>query len=149
MVPPKEDVQANSNGQFFHGEGMRYVTKVGGIFLLLLAFLGTMSEIAWAAEHDEPIPVLGKVNVVDFGATTCIPCKMMEPILDQLKQEYRGRVEVIFIDVSVQGELARSYSIRLIPTQVFFDKNGIEVGRHEGFMDREQIVRALQQLGVD
>lgn len=104
--------------------------------------------VAWAAEESDQVPVLGKVNLVDFGAHTCIPCKMMAPVLDDLKKEYEGRAEVTFVDIYEQRDLARSFSIRLIPTQIFFDKNGIEVGRHEGYLAKEQIVSALKQLGV-
>jgi thioredoxin 1 len=86
---------------------------------------------------------------MDLGSVTCIPCKMMAPILEQLKKEYAGRLQVTFIDVNKDGEAARKYGIRLIPTQIFFDASGKERFRHEGFMSREDILAKWKELGVD
>ena len=87
-------------------------------------------------------------RLLDLGAAKCIQCKMMAPILEELKREYKGKAAIVFIDVWVHREEARKYGIRAIPTQIFFDKNGKEVFRHEGFMDKKSIVRVLGKLGV-
>ncbi|HNW91739.1 MAG TPA: thioredoxin family protein [bacterium] len=87
-------------------------------------------------------------RLVDLGRGTCIPCKMMAPILEQLKTEYAGRVVVEVIDLSENMAAAQQYGIRSIPTQIFFDASGNEVSRHEGFLPKEDIVRIFQQLGV-
>ena len=101
-----------------------------------------------ATQSPEEVPKKGMVTMLDLGAKKCIPCKMMAPILEELKREYRGKASIVFIDVLVHREEARKYGIRAIPTQIFFDKNGKEVFRHEGFMDKKSIVRELGKLGV-
>lgn len=89
----------------------------------------------------------GKVTMIDLGATECIPCKMMAPIIEELKKEYAGRAEIIFIDVWKNPAEAKRYGIGAIPTQIFFDADGREVHRHIGFMDKKRIVEVLTRLG--
>ncbi|MBM3326503.1 MAG: thioredoxin family protein [Calditrichaeota bacterium] len=79
-------------------------------------------------------------RMVDYGAGKCIPCKKMAPILKELQSEYSGKVEVIFIDVWMDNEAGQKAGIRLIPTQIFFDKSGKEIARHEGYMSKEDIL---------
>ncbi len=90
----------------------------------------------------------GMVTMLDLGANKCIPCKMMAPIIEELKREYEMKASIVFIDVWEHREQAQKYGIRVIPTQIFFDKNGKEVFRHEGFMDKKSIVRILGKLSV-
>jgi thioredoxin 1 len=89
------------------------------------------------------LPVL-----IDLGRETCKACKMMQPILEELKEEYKGRAIIKIIDIRYELEPARFYKIRLIPTQIFFDAAGKEVYRHEGFMDKSSIKQKLQEIGV-
>lgn len=93
-------------------------------------------------------PASGRVTLIDLGATECIPCKMMAPILEELKTEYAGRADIIFIDVWQDPSQAKRFGIRAIPTQIFFDANGREVYRHTGFMEKKRIVENLAKLGV-
>lgn len=86
-------------------------------------------------------------RLVDLGATTCVPCRMMAPILDELRTTYAGRFEVQFIDVWQNPAAGEPYRIRVIPTQIFFDARGNELFRHEGFYSREQILGKWQELG--
>ena len=91
----------------------------------------------------------GKPTVIDLGARSCIPCKKMAPIIEALKKDYAGIVDVIFIDVWKDPKAGTPYRIRLIPTQVFFDRTGKEVFRHEGFFSREDIEKVFKEkLGV-
>ncbi len=94
-------------------------------------------------------PVKGMVTMIDLGAKKCIPCKMMAPILAELEKEYAGKAAIVFIDVWENPEPARTFGIRGIPTQIFFDKEGKEVFRHAGFMDKKSIVEKLRQMGVE
>jgi thioredoxin 1 len=87
-------------------------------------------------------------TLVDLGKGTCIPCKKMKPILDELTLEYQGRAIVRVIDLRYEPKEARKYKIRLIPTQIFFDEEGKEVYRHEGFMDKESIKSKFAEMGV-
>lgn len=88
-------------------------------------------------------------RLVDLGADQCIPCKMMAPILEELKQEYAGRLQVDFIDVWKNPDAGKEYSIKLIPTQIFFDASGKELFRHEGFFSKEDILAKWEELGIN
>jgi thioredoxin 1 len=87
-------------------------------------------------------------KLLDLGADKCIPCKKMAPILAELKKEYAGRLEVEFIDVWQNPDAGNQYKIRLIPTQIFYDADGKELFRHEGFYGREDILGKWKELGV-
>jgi thioredoxin 1 len=87
-------------------------------------------------------------RLVDLGSTTCIPCKEMAPILEELKTEYQGKVSVEFIDVTKDVPAADQYKISVIPTQIFFDKDGQEVFRHEGFFPKADILAQFVKMGV-
>jgi len=91
-----------------------------------------------------PLPKL-----LDLGAGKCIPCKMMAPILEELKKEYAGKLEVEFIDVWKNPDAGRQYGIEVIPTQIFYDTNGKELFRHIGFFAKEDILAKWKELGVD
>ena len=91
----------------------------------------------------------GLPRFIEIGSVTCIPCKMMKPILDELRQEYAGGLQVDFIDVQVDRAAAMSYGIRVIPTQVFLDASGKELFRHEGFFPKEEILAKWKELGVN
>ena len=91
-----------------------------------------------------------KVTFIELGSVRCIPCKKMVPIMDDIKKEYAGQVQVLFYDVwTDEGKpYGAKYKIRLIPTQIFLDKDGKEYFRHEGFFAKEQLVEILKQQGV-
>ncbi len=91
----------------------------------------------------------GRPVVADFGRGTCIPCKMMLPILEKLQKEYAGRAEILILDVGEYASLSRKYRVMMIPTQIFFDSSGREVNRHQGFMAEEDIVAQLKKMGVE
>jgi len=92
---------------------------------------------------ENPLP-----RLVDLGAGKCIPCKMMAPILEELKEEYKGQFDVVFIDVWENEAAGDQYGIRMIPTQIFFDAEGKEVFRHEGFFSKEDILAKWKELGI-
>jgi len=115
--------------------------------IISILFLVIAASPAFSAGQKE-IPVKGMVTMVDLGAASCIPCKMMEPILERLEKSYRGKAAIIFIDLRYEREAARHFGIRAIPTQVFFDKTGKEVYRHIGFMSEKDIVAQLRAMGV-
>ena len=88
-------------------------------------------------------------RLIDLGSDNCIPCQRMAPILEELREEYAGRAEVLFVDIRQNPEEGRRYGIRVIPTQVFFDREGNEIWRHEGFLSREEIVDRFARMGVE
>ena len=88
-------------------------------------------------------------RLVDLGADKCIPCKMMAPILEELKTTYSGKLQVDFIDVWKNPGEAPKYKISVIPTQIFYDSTGKELFRHEGFLPKEDILAKWKEFGVD
>ena len=96
------------------------------------------------SEEFEALP-----RLVDLGADKCIPCKMMAPVLEDLKKDYAGIFSVEFIDVWKAPEKAKEYRIAIIPTQIFFDAFGKELFRHEGFFSKEDILGKWKEFGVD
>lgn len=117
-------------------------TAIG--LLLTLLLLG-----AHGVQAAPPAPSTVAVpRLIDLGAGKCIPCKAMAPILKQLEKDYAGKLEVRFIDVWKDRQQAESYRINMIPTQIFYDASGRELGRHEGFIGREEILARFEQFGV-
>jgi len=122
-----------------------------GIIVLLSFQLSGCSSDETSVSHTQPsgtVPVKGMVTMVDLGADSCIPCKMMAPIIEKLEKTYRGKAAIVFIDVWKDKDQAKRFGIRAIPTQIFFDKEGNEVYRHTGFMGEADIVGLLKKMGV-
>jgi len=134
---------------------MTKVMKLGAV-AVLVAGIGSLTvpwlnlseagEAPGPAEAGKKLPLL-----LDLGSRKCIPCKMMEPVLEELEKDYEGKLSVKFIDVwkKENAEAARKYGIRVIPTQIFFDARGKELWRHEGFLSRENILAKWKELGYD
>ena len=94
---------------------------------------------------------VGKIplpKLLDFGANKCKACVEMAPILQELTEEYKGRVVIKVINFREEPQLTEANKIRLIPTQIYFDSTNREVYRHEGFMDKEQIKKVFQTMRV-
>lgn len=111
------------------------------------------SAVVTAADSNASVQDVGQPKVLprllDLGADQCIPCKMMAPILEELKKEYVGRLVVEFVDVWKNSAEAERYGIKLIPTQIFFDARGKELFRHEGFISKEDILGKWKELGIE
>jgi FKBP-type peptidyl-prolyl cis-trans isomerase 2 len=91
----------------------------------------------------------GKPTIAEFGASTCIPCKQMKPILEKLAVEYQDKLNVVIVEVYEQMELTRQYGIMAIPTQIVFDGSGKEIIRHMGLWPREDIIAQLKKMGIE
>lgn len=129
--------------------------KVPAFVLVFVAFsLSALahpmgSSLLFAEPGKSPeIPVKGMVTMVDLGAKSCVPCKLMAPIMEKLEKDYKGKAAIIFIDVWKEPDQAKRFGIRAIPTQIFYDKEGKETYRHEGFLSEEAIVSQLKNMGV-
>jgi thioredoxin 1 len=123
------------------------VYRVFRYFVLAVA-VAAMSAMAFADSPD-PGKAAAKVRMVDLGAKSCIPCKMMAPVMEALEKDYQGRAEIVFIDVRENPAEAARFGIRAIPTQIFYDRHGVEAYRHEGFFDRQPIAEILDRLLAD
>lgn len=122
--------------------------------ILALAVAGVL--VAKHSGKKEATPVVPAVSqakalplLVDLGAGKCIPCKMMAPILEDLKQTLVGKLEVQFIDVWQNPDAGKKYGINVIPTQIFYDAQGKELFRHEGFFGKDDILAKWKEFGVE
>jgi thioredoxin 1 len=122
--------------------------------LVLMSGLGAWSlfdaprvPAAPAISGPELDPTLrtGKPTVVEFGANACLSCREMKVVLARLRQAYGDRVAVVEIDLLKQQEIAQRHYIQLMPTQVFFDAQGRETGRHMGKLGLEEVIVRLEQ----
>ena len=129
--------------QFFSGEG-----ELRGIPLNSIIGNSSSGRTETASDKLKDVPVKDMVTMVDLGADSCIPCKMMAPILKKMEKKYDGKAAIIFIDVWKQHDQAKRFGIRAIPTQIFFNKEGKEVYRHVGFMSEAAIVEQLKKMEV-
>ena len=96
--------------------------------------------------NQQKMSILPLPRVLDLGADKCMACKAMEPVLEKLREEYKGKLQVDFIDVWKNPDEAKKYNIRSIPTQIFFDKNGKEISRHIGFISEEDILKKFNHI---
>lgn len=120
----------------------------------------------------EKLKSYGIPIVIDFGADSCIPCKEMAPVLEELNAELQGKAIIKFVDVWKYQELAEGYPISVIPTQIFIDSEGKafvpedpekmqikmyslkDTGEHvftthEGGLTKEDLKKILKEMGVD
>ena len=112
----------------------------------LALVLGLWAASPVRAGEVPAVPVPGRVTMVDLGAKACVPCKMMQPVLAAIEAKYADRAAIIFIDVWEHRDEPQKFGLRVIPTQIFYDKTGREVSRHEGFLDEKPIADTLDQL---
>lgn len=127
------------------------------LFFILIFLIGTIvvtcgqkSENKTDQQDDKKKEINYLVTFVELGSVRCIPCKKMQPIMKEIEEKYGNQVKVVFHDVwTSEGKpFAYKYKIRLIPTQVFLDKDGEEYFRHEGFFPKDELIEVLKQKGV-
>ncbi len=105
------------------------------------ASTNTEEDLARALESGRPI-------LVDFGSNSCIPCRQLRPILQEIKTEQAGKLEVLVIDIYKHQDLAGQYGIQVMPTLIFFDSTGREVIRRQGFMPKSALMEELKKVGI-
>lgn len=105
----------------------------------------------YAIAKDNPVDkarLSGRPAMVEFGATGCVPCDMMQPIMESLRKKYPEQLNVVFVHVGENQVLGARFGIRSIPVQVFFDRQGREVFRHQGFYPEKEIQEKLAELKI-
>lgn len=83
--------------------------------------------------------------VVDFFANWCGPCRMLSPILDEVKEDLGDKVEIYKVNVDDEENLAREFGVMSIPC-VFFFKNGKMVGKQVGLVSKDMLISKIQSL---
>lgn len=96
-----------------------------------------MSKFSEIINQDKPV-------LIDFHATWCGPCKMMSPILDDVKAALGENVSIIKIDVDKNQALAAQYQVRGVPTLILF-KNGKQLWRQSGMVQKDQLVNVVHE----
>ncbi|WP_459211928.1 thioredoxin [Aquimarina rhabdastrellae] len=86
------------------------------------------------------IPVL-----IDFHATWCGPCKMLAPILQQVKEELGDTIKIVKIDVDKNQKLASQYQIRSVPTLLLF-KDGKQIWKQSGVVQKEDLINLIKTI---
>lgn len=96
------------------------------------------------AKLEGKIPEPGMVTFVSFGADGCRPCRLMEPMLKRLDEEFEGRAAIRELNTSEYPEVVPYFRITAVPTQILYDSKGKELGWHQGFMDEASMRTAIQ-----
>lgn len=129
------------------------------LVLFLLGALVTTGCTQNSTQHKKQAPATTqkkddanyKVTFIELGSVRCIPCQKMQPVMKSIEEKYPEQVKVVFHDVwTAEGKpFAGKYGISVIPTQIFLDENGKEFSRHTGFFPEDEVVKVLQQKGVE
>ena len=115
--------------------------------LTVAAAIVATTAIVLTMTFKSEAPALPKL--VDLGASKCHACIAMAPVLDELKQTYRGVLDVEFLDVTLKQhkEAIEAYKIETIPTQIFLAPDGTELWRHVGAISKADILAKWKSLG--
>ena len=125
--------------------------KKGLMLLVALTALLTLCGYSSAGEVDTVLDNAkkeGKAVMLELGSVGCVPCEQMKPVMAKLSDTYKGKLDVIFIDVRKNRDAARRFGVYMIPVQVYLDRNGKEFHRHVGFYHYEEIVPMLKKAGI-
>jgi thioredoxin 1 len=155
----------------YRKEGVSFMNKIGKIGIVVVLIVAVVVAIAVRQNKSDqnatgpsgpdaaqqvpaeytPEQITGKglPVLIDIGAGTCIPCKLMAPILEELKKDLTGKLVVQFLDLNKFPDAARVYGIRVMPTQIFYDASGKELFRHEGFYSKDDILTKWKELGTN
>ncbi len=120
------------------------------ILIYFMAIMGCQSDAETQKQPEQAANSTAKITFVELGSVNCIPCRAMQPVMKAIEDKYGEQIKVVFYDVWQydQKKYAQEYKIKLIPTQVFLDKNGTEIMRHEGFFAEVVIDSFLQKQGL-
>ena len=100
---------------------------------------------AFNDENSKPEIESGKPVVIDFWAEWCIPCKKIAPIVDELAEQYEGRVKIGKYNVEESSEVATEFGIRSIPTILFF-RDGKLVDKNVGSISKSNLEEKINAL---
>ncbi len=119
---------------------------ISAVFTLMFLYTASEQGREIVLEPLPEIPAPGMVTMVNLGAESCLPCRMMQPILKELRNEYENQVVIPFVDIWKYTDQGQRFRITTIPTQIFYDHRGEEVFRHTGFMEKTAVKEVLNDL---
>jgi thioredoxin 1 len=138
---------------------IRIVLTAVSVTLAMMVPGQALSETAVKSADPAPIVALspaeltsalqgGKPVVMEFGGETCIPCRQMQPVLQEIRAELgkKGRVHNFWIQT--HPEVARQFKVMAMPTQIVFDAKGAEVFRHIGVFPLPEFRKLLKEKGI-
>lgn len=113
----------------------------------------SLSPFAAMAEDLEPagephIPVPGEISMIVLGEQSCRACRLMKPVLEELREEYLGKAAIAFYDIVEHPELKGRFNVETTPTILFYDRNGELIEREEGYQKKSKLVKKLAEMGV-
>lgn len=129
---------------------MKYFVKITlALILMLLALVSCSKKEKQNSQKESSSSVSSAnyiVTFIELGSVRCVPCRMMQPIMEEIEKDYAGKVKVVFYDVWTEAgrPYAEFYRIRVIPTQIFLDKDGKEYYRHEGYFPKDELIKVLE-----
>ncbi|RKS92511.1 thioredoxin [Flavobacterium limicola] len=94
-----------------------------------------MSNFDTIIQSEKPV-------LIDFFATWCGPCKMLGPVLKEVKDSLGDRVSIIKIDVDKNQQISSQYQVRGVPTMILF-QNGKQLWRQSGVLTKEEIIKTI------
>jgi cytochrome c-type biogenesis protein len=116
---------------------------LGGFYLVLQPVMPGHTEAPADLAAEKGLP-----RLQDFGKGSCVACKMMIPVLEELRTKYAGRLAVEYVNIGEHPDTGRTHGIRRIPAQIFYDASGKELYRRTGFIAAEDIVAKFAELGI-
>jgi len=118
------------------------------LLLLLLLTLSTMAyDFGTVIKTSVNKIPKGQVLMVQFGKTECIWCEHMAPYFKEIKEQY-PKTPIYYINTDKDPLGAINSKVIVLPTSIFWDKNGNEIGRYEGYLLPDQIMELLEKYGV-
>ncbi|KOR26114.1 thioredoxin family protein [Clostridium sp. L74] len=92
---------------------------------------------------------IGKIPVLlELSSPTCGPCRKMTPIIKEIKEEYKNKVDTHIVDLTKNPQFGDKYKVSVVPTQVFLDKDGKVFLRHEGMLTKDEIIDIINKMGI-
>ncbi len=88
-------------------------------------------------------------RLVELGSADCPYCRMLAPVLEELKREYAGQLQVNSIDVDNNAAAKSAFAVHAVPTLLFVDTSGNVLWRHEGFLPKEDILAKLKEFNIE
>jgi thioredoxin 1 len=122
--------------------------KIMLLSVLLVTFFASRGNAGGLDDALSKAKAEGRLVMLELGSVGCIQCESMRPVMAKLSDTYKGKLDVIFVDVKRDHETARRFGVYVIPMQVFLDRQGKEFHRHLGFYSYEEIVPVLKKAGI-